>query len=184
MVEEHTAIARKVLYRLIYFIIAVDVLLWLVDGFPFWLSVLSVGSQLVYFQNLKRFPMIELTSPTFIGSAVLVLVNHFFWFSHFSDPNLPPASIKYHNLDYVGETRLPFAQVASFFVICIWLVPFSLFISLSASDYVLPSTNDIQGGEQKRRGASLAKIVIDPLKNLWIKVSELFGYKRVGQMPI
>lgn len=129
--------------------------------------------------------MIELTSPVFIGSAVLVLANHFFWFSHFSDPNLPPASIRYHNLDYEGETRLPFAQVASFFVICIWLVPFSLFISLSASDYVLPSTNEVQGDSgSKRRGASLAKIVVDPLRNLWFKITELFGYKRVGQMPL
>lgn len=32
-----------------------------------------------------------------------------------------------------------FTQIASFFGICVWLVPFALFVSLSAGENVLPS---------------------------------------------
>lgn len=32
-----------------------------------------------------------------------------------------------------------FTEIASYFGLCVWLVPFALFVSLSAGEYVLPS---------------------------------------------
>ena len=61
--------------------------------------------------------------------SVLVLVDHFLWFSHFSS--------NYYR----------FSEVASFFGLCVWLVPFIYFISLSASDNTLPT--ELGGGDQK-----------------------------------
>ncbi|RGB31790.1 hypothetical protein C1646_642422 [Rhizophagus diaphanus] len=43
---------------------------------------------------------------------------------------------------FINLTSLPFiasCDVAAFFGICVWLIPFSYFISLSANDNALPS---------------------------------------------
>ncbi|KAK5280072.1 erv26 superfamily protein, partial [Cryomyces antarcticus] len=68
VVEEHTVFAKKLLTRLIYFTIALQLLL-LVDGFPIALSLLSVGSHVVYAQNLRRFPVVKLSDPLFVSSC-------------------------------------------------------------------------------------------------------------------
>lgn len=59
-----------------------------------------------------------------------------------------------------------FAEIASYFGICVWLVPFALFVSLSASDNVLPTMGSEApsgsagpGDRQKRQG--LVKVVVD-----------------------
>jgi hypothetical protein len=61
-------LAKKVLTRLIYGIVALHALLWLLDGFPFRLALLSVASHAVYLQNLRRFPIVKLTDPVFLLS--------------------------------------------------------------------------------------------------------------------
>jgi len=68
-VEEHTVLAKKLLTRLIYGIISIQLLLALVDGFPFLLSCLSIGSHVVYAGNLRRFPIVKLSDPVFILSC-------------------------------------------------------------------------------------------------------------------
>ena len=50
------------------------------------------------------------------------------------------------------------AQVLGFFFLCVWLVPFSIFISLSANDMVLPTlgaqdglnTGTLYRGDERR----------------------------------
>ena len=69
LVEEHTVLARRVLARLIYAIIGAQVLLSLVDRFPIWLSLLSIGSHVVYLGNLRHFPIVKLSDPVFILSC-------------------------------------------------------------------------------------------------------------------
>ena len=85
---------------------------------------------------------------------VLVLVNHYVWFTHFSAPIAAPRS-RYDVPD------LPtFTEIASYFGLCVWLVPFSLFVSLSASDNVLPTMGSEEpgmpgvavAGKNKRQG--------------------------------
>lgn len=67
--EEHTVLAKKLLYRLIYGVIGLQVLLLVVDRFPIGLSALSVVSHIVYAQNLRRFPIVKLTDPLFLLSC-------------------------------------------------------------------------------------------------------------------
>jgi hypothetical protein len=161
LVEEHTVLAKKLLYRLIYGVVGLQVLLLVVDGFPVRLSVLSVVSHIIYAQNLRRFPIVKLTDPLFLLScgrllspahressgmlerarltlcAALVIANHYLWFRHFSSP--PPASA-YSSYPYSRDANIPsFTEIASYFGLCVWLVPFALFVSLSASENVLPS---------------------------------------------
>lgn len=69
LVEEHTVFAKKLLTRLIYAVISIQVLLCLIDGFPFWLSVLSIVSHVVYLGNMRRFPIVKLSDPLFITSC-------------------------------------------------------------------------------------------------------------------
>lgn len=137
IVEEHTVAAKKVLSRMIYAVIASQVLLALVDKFPYSLSSLSIGSHIVYLQNLRRFPIVKLTDPIFVLSCVLVLLNHWLWFRHFSAPPQRSSSLRYNYYDQLAAPT--FTEIASFFGLNVWLVPFALFVSLSAGENVLPS---------------------------------------------
>jgi hypothetical protein len=69
LVEEHTVIAKKLLTRLIYSVVVIQVLLVLLDGFPFLLSMLSIGSHIVYLGNMRRFPVVKLSDPLFLTSC-------------------------------------------------------------------------------------------------------------------
>lgn len=69
LVEEHTVLAKKLLTRLIYLVVAVQVLLALFDKFPLGLSALAIASHGVYHQNLRRFPIVKLTDPIFLLSC-------------------------------------------------------------------------------------------------------------------
>lgn len=69
LVEEHTVISKRLLTRLIYFIVVVQLLLCVVDRFPFWLTALGIGSHVVYLGNMRRFPFVTLTDPLFVTSC-------------------------------------------------------------------------------------------------------------------
>ncbi|MCJ1350533.1 MAG: erv26 super protein [Icmadophila ericetorum] len=150
LVEEHTVIAKKLLTRLIYSVITFQILLVVIDRFPVWLSFLSIGSHVVYLGNLRRFPIVKLSDPLFIISCFLVILNHYLWFLHFSSPP-PPTYTAYAYSSSLTPILPSFTEIASYFGLCIWLVPFSLFVSLSAGENVLPSmgseyaTGDVGG---------------------------------------
>lgn len=150
LVEEHSVLSSKVLRRLIYVIIVIQLLLAIVDSFPWHLTALGIISHAVYLTNLRHFPIVKLSDPLFILSCVLVLVNHWMWFRWFSSP----AAFATPTSGYGGgRTRIgdrysygagygnqpSFTEIASYFGICVWLVPFALFVSLSAGENVLPS---------------------------------------------
>ena len=73
-----------------------------------------------------------------------------------------------------------FTEIAAFFGLCVWLVPFALFVSLSASDNVLPTigterpSND--DGKNKRQG--MIKVVVDNILSAIGELSRLAGWKR------
>ncbi|KAL9067227.1 MAG: hypothetical protein Q9161_007027 [Pseudevernia consocians] len=158
LVEEHTVFARKLLTRLIYAIIAIQTLLTLIDRFPLLLSLVSIVSHGVYMGNLRHFPIVKLTDPVFILSCVLVLLNHFLWFRHFSTPPSPSSSSRYPSSIYDRPEIPTFTEIASYFGICVWLVPFALFVSLSAGENVLPSMGSeyATGGNLRKSDGSLS----------------------------
>ena len=73
---------------------------------------------------LSSFPFFSVSSPPFILSVVMVFVNHYLAFSYF------------------GENYYPFSEVMAYFTVCMWLVPFAFFVSLSANENVLPTFNE------------------------------------------
>ncbi|RVD80248.1 uncharacterized protein DFL_008149 [Arthrobotrys flagrans] len=150
LVEEHTVLSKRILTRLIQAIIVIHICLFVVDRFPFLLTLFSGASHGVYAMNLRRFPMVALTDGWFIGSCILVVSNHILWFRHFSKPPEPSydyssssSAYNRHRNTYNTTEYKPvpsFSEISAFFGLCVWLVPFALFVSLSAGENVLPSS--------------------------------------------
>lgn len=123
-------------------------------------------------QNFSRtWPTISLTSPTFIASCILVLASHFLSFRHFSARSDAAAHhVRYTHYNAYDARRSrygaghggargaagpeSFLDVATYFGVCVWLVPFYLFLSLSANDNVLPSAGAFPLAPVVARGAS------------------------------
>jgi len=75
-----------------------------------------------------------------------------------------------------------FTEIASYFGLCVWLIPFALFVSLSASDNVLPtmgSEDPAAGdGSRSKRGQSMIKAVVDTVLSAIGNVGAAAGLKR------
>jgi hypothetical protein len=181
LVEEHSVLSARLLRNLIYTIISVQTLLWLVDGFPFTLTALGIASHAVYASNLRHFPIVKLGDPLFILSCVLVLINHWVWFQHFSKPvPFKDSGSRWGNGFWDNyQTAVPqptFTEIASYFGLCVWLVPFALFVSLSAGENVLPSMgseyatgerNETLSRGRKRRNTGMAKATVHGVRE-WL----------------
>lgn len=173
-------------------------LLWLIDGFPFWLCLLGVASHIVYASNLRRFPYVRLTDPLFLLSCALVCLNHWVGFRYFSNPQLrrtsrvsnDPTAWRRPYYDY--ENVPSFTEVASYFGLCVWLVPFALFVSLSAGENVLPTMATVSAGaegdssagglsvgpEKRSKPIGMAKALVDVVREWTSETGELLGLWR------
>lgn len=171
LVEEHTEPAKRILKRLIYGIITTHVLLLIFDKFPFWLSCFAIISNVVYLQNLHRFPYVQLSSPIFLMSCALVVCNHFLWINHFHNPYIPPLEIRLKP-GYTPPKIPSFTEVCSFFGLCVWFIPFALFVSLSANDNILP--HHVEG---KKKNNGLAKVVVANIREQVYAISRALGYE-------
>jgi hypothetical protein len=75
-----------------------------------------------------------------------------------------------------------FTQIASYFGLCVWLVPFALFVSLSAGDNVLPTMGSAEpsamddGGKGKKKSQGLAKALVDGVRNWVGDVGNVLGW--------
>lgn len=113
---------------------------------------------------------------------MLVLVNHIAWYRHFSAHQKKA----YANMSsfYEQPDNIPsFTEVASYFGICVWLVPFALFVSLSAGDNVLPTENPAavtaaSGDGSKRKAQGMAKMLVDGARNAISEVGVMAGWKK------
>ncbi|KAM8940541.1 protein TEX261 [Pelodytes ibericus] len=127
LIEEYTVVTSRIIKYMIWFSTGVLIGLYLFEKFPGVMVGVGLFTNVVYFGLLQTFPFIKLTSPNFILSCALVVLNHYLAFQFFA------------------EEYFPFSEVLSYFTFCLWLVPFAFFVSLSAGENVLPST--IQQGD-------------------------------------
>uniref|UniRef100_A0A8C2HGL7 Protein TEX261 n=1 Tax=Cyprinus carpio TaxID=7962 RepID=A0A8C2HGL7_CYPCA len=128
LIEEYTVATSRIIKYMIMFSTAVLVGLYLFEGFPTLMIGVGLFTNLVYFGLLQTFPYIMLTSPNFILSCALVVLNHYMAFQYFAD-----------------DLMCVCFQVLAYFTVCLWVIPFSFFVSLSAGENVLPST--VQQGD-------------------------------------
>ncbi|KAJ7648499.1 transmembrane adaptor Erv26, partial [Mycena rosella] len=141
LIEEHAQLAKKVGQRGIYTIIVLHGALFLSDSLPPAHVAFSVFCHIVYLQNFSHtWPLISLTSPSFLASCVLVIADHFLWFFYFARLSQDAR----HSRSFRGAPPpkgVPgFSEIATFFGICVWAAPLFLFLSLSANDNALPLT--------------------------------------------
>ncbi|KNZ77157.1 Protein SVP26, partial [Termitomyces sp. J132] len=137
LIEEHSRAAKVYGQRGIYTIITLHFILYFSESLPFPQTAFSIICHVIYLQNFSAsWPLISLTSVSFLASCVFVVVDHFLWFFYFSRMTQEAR----RNRRYGGPfTEVPgFTEIASFFGICVWLVPLFLFLSLSANDNALP----------------------------------------------
>lgn len=130
LIEEYTATTKQVIKVMIMISCGINVGLWIIEGFPLSMTGVGLLTNIIELGLLVSFPYIELSSPHFICTVVLVFVNHYLAFNFFS------------------EVYYPINEVLTYFVVCLWVIPFTFFISLSASDNVLPShmqSSNMQG---------------------------------------
>ncbi|TFK55544.1 DUF396-domain-containing protein [Heliocybe sulcata] len=144
VIEEHSRTSKAIGQRGIYVIIALHVLLYFTDSLPLLQTLFSVACHIVYLQNFSAtWPFISLVSPSFIASCVLVVVDHFLWFFYFARVTNEARQRAHRSYRYPGSNpplQAPgFADIATFFGICVWLAPLFLFLSLSANDNALPT---------------------------------------------
>lgn len=125
----------------------IHVLLWIGDSLPLPQILFSIFCHFVYLSNFTpAWPLISLSSFSFISSCILVLVDHFVWFFYFSNRTQEsrhvPRRSRHHSDGWIlpqePTPALSFFDIATFFGICVWLVPLFLFLSLSANDNALP----------------------------------------------
>ena len=76
---------------------------------------------------VQSFPFISVSSPLFICSCLAFGLKHWVALRHFSN-------------NYV-----PFDEVVGYFIVCCWVLPFTILISTTAGDNVLPYTNNSSG---------------------------------------
>ncbi len=116
------------------------------DSLPPHKIVFSILCHFIYLQNFSdSWPVIPLSSLSFVASCILVVVDHFMWFFHFAHvthETRQTAHKAYHGgLVVKGPS---FGDMATFFGICVWLTPLFLFLSLSANDNTLPTSGESQ----------------------------------------
>ena len=143
------------LIRVCQVIILLHILLYFSDSLPLHLTLFSVACHIVYLQNFTAsWPMVSLTSLTFIASCVLVVIDHFVWFFYFA--RVTQDARHRARTGYRGQVpaqNVPgFSEIATFFGLCVWLAPLFLFLSLSANDNALPTLSFGQYLAYERRG--------------------------------
>ncbi|CAG9835578.1 unnamed protein product [Diabrotica balteata] len=122
LVEEYTTVAKKVIWWLNAITLGLYTLLWIFESFPTSVVVCGLLAQLNHFVILRNFPYVVFLSLEFIATVVFIILNHYLAFSYFATV--------YHT----------FSEVLAYFTLFLWLVPFALFVSLSANDNVLPTS--------------------------------------------
>ncbi|KAI8607877.1 transmembrane adaptor Erv26-domain-containing protein [Chytriomyces sp. MP71] len=137
IIEENTVAAKKT-------IIGCHVILAVYDHMSWLRIAISIGCHLVYSLLLGTFPNVQLDDPYFILTCVLAVVDHFMWFFWFAEAN------HFHR----------FMDIAAFFGLMVWLVPFMFFISLSANENTLPAFASARSNKKQNLVKGLMNFVL------------------------
>lgn len=85
-----------------------------------------------------------------------------------------------------------FTEIASYFGLCVWLVPFALFVSLSAGDNVLPTMSSSEPGEvagmgmgvkegRKSQQQGMAKALVEGVRTAIGTAGETIGIWKTAE---
>jgi len=124
LVEEFTSASARVVRVLILVVFGIFLCFLVFEEFPLSMTLCGMAAQIAHIYVMQTFPYFVLSSPAFVSTLVFVVINHYLAFTYFSN--------HYY----------PFIEVMAYFTICMWMVPFAFFVSLSANDMVLPTQSE------------------------------------------
>ncbi|KAI9460263.1 transmembrane adaptor Erv26-domain-containing protein, partial [Lactarius psammicola] len=141
LIEEHSKLAKVLGKRGIYVIISIHVLLAFTDALPFHKVAFSILCHVVYLQNFSHtWPVISLSSPSFVASCILVVADHFMWFFHFARRTHEARQAAHKAYRGGPVVRPPTSATWRPFRALRLAHPLFLFLSLSANDNTLPTS--------------------------------------------
>lgn len=128
--------------------IIIHILFLLFDNLPTFYLLIGLIAHLIYYQLLSKYPFLQLSDPIFILAAsrlFLIFLFFSYFFSHFISL-IVFAIVDHCGWFYYFSTHYyPFSQLLAYFTVCVWLIPFGFFISLSANENVLPGSLGFSG---------------------------------------
>jgi len=74
----------------------------LFEDMPWSLTICGILAQLMHLLVMKTFPVVEMSSPSFIIALVLLVANHYFAFSHFGAVFYPFVEVGQEAMHYSG----------------------------------------------------------------------------------
>lgn len=154
---------KRFITLLIYLVAALHFGLLVVDRMPFLKISFSLACLASSFLILPEFPAVEYTSPVFIGSVLMSLVNHFSWFFYFVSSDYD----RYSNNYNWGNGSV--MQVTAFFTLVVWSVPLAILVSLVSPSSYLPTTDPNAPKRQSAIKALLSQF--DLLRNFTERAS-------------
>lgn len=159
LIEEHTRLTKNIIKISIQVTLFLHLLVLLFDRLPLMWIATGVAAQMSYWRLLKHFPFIPLTDVDFLISLGLLAVNQAGWMYYFYHTH--------HTIEYI----------LSFFELMVWVVPFTILLSLAAYDpsLTLPEVDPHRGWDHAapepgapRRGGkgtrSLLLVAFDALR--------------------
>ena len=85
LVEEYVVMTKRFIKCLILVVSGVYIGLLIFEGMPWRMTLTGLFSTLLYTTLLPNFPDIDVVSPSFVLTLVLIFANHYFAFSFFSE---------------------------------------------------------------------------------------------------
>lgn len=146
--------AKKVITVIVLFVTTVYLLFMFFDNLPWSMVICGLLAQAIHAIILTDFPYVKLMSVQFIGAVAMLFVNHYLAFSFFTQYYFNFAEVMWPNMacqhrqitmifQCISNKKLFIHfQVLGYFTVCLWIVPFALFVSLNANDNVLPTVNE------------------------------------------
>ena len=131
--EEYHVLVRRILHYGSLCGIGIHVLFLLVDDLPVVNVLVGLMAHIVYCTMLRTFPFVSLASMEFIGSCVMIVVDHVNWFYYFS-ANRSPSLL----------------NIVAFYLIFVWIIPFSFLVTVSVEEIPFSNAN----GDQKLASSS------------------------------
>lgn len=149
---------------------------WLFEGFPALNMLFALAAQFAHLLVLRDYPMFHFSVES-IATIILFAVNNYLTLAFFSEQLLIPSGVDFSIF-----------QIFSYFLVCIWLVPLALFISLTANENMLPMTNDtsqngfngnLPGGyyNQRKSGKYSLKNAMDYVKDNFLPAFAVSTHK-------
>ncbi|KAI6660686.1 hypothetical protein LOD99_10328 [Oopsacas minuta] len=121
IIEEYSTKSRRYVRYLLIFSVVCNIAL-IIDGMPYLIIINGVLLHMCYYACIKHFPYVVFTDPLFILGTVLLVLQHYLAYNYF--------------LEYF----CPFSEILAYFTFCLWLTPFTFFISATTTDTSLPLT--------------------------------------------